>query len=426
MVIFLTGATGFIGRHLASALRAAGHRVIEARRRASDPDLHVAADFTRDLSPSDWIPRLANVDCVINAVGILRERGDQTFERIHDRAPRALFEACVHAGVTRVIQVSALGADTGASGYFRSKHAADAFLTSLPLDWTIVQPSVVYGPGGTSARLFAMLASLPVIPLPGRGMQSIQPIHIDDVTAAITALVSQNDPHNRARVPLVGPKTLELREFLTQLRDAIGLRRTQHLVVPMPLMRLSAAIAQWLPRSLLDRETLAMLEAGNTADPTVTRRLLRREPREVRAFVESRDRHATRQQAQLTWLLPLLRFSIAAVWIWTGIVSLGLYPVEESYALLARVGVDVALAPLLLYGAALVDFAFGIATLALSRRRLLWLAQMALIIGYTAIISIKLPEFWLHPYGPILKNLPMLVGIYMLYVLEGERSEPVT
>src|SRR5512138_3950702 len=76
MVIFLTGATGFIGRHLASALRAAGHRVIEARRRVSDPALHVAADFTRDLNASDWIPRLANVDCVINAVGILRERGD--------------------------------------------------------------------------------------------------------------------------------------------------------------------------------------------------------------------------------------------------------------------------------------------------------------------------------------------------------------
>lgn len=419
MVIFLTGATGFIGRHLASALRAAGHRVIEARRRVSDPALHVAADFTRDLNASDWIPRLANVDCVINAVGILRERGDQTFDRIHTQAPRALFEACVHAGVSRVIQVSALGADTGASGYFRSKHAADEVLASLPLDWTIVQPSVVYGPGGTSARLFTLLASLPVIPLPGRGTQSIQPIHIDDVTAAIVALVSQSDPHSRARVALVGPRKLELREFLTQLRSAIGLRRTRRFGVPMPLMRLMASIAQWLPRSLLDRETLAMLEAGYTADPSVTHSLLGRKPREVSAFVEPRYRDATRQQAQLTWLLPLLRVCIAAVWIWTGIVSLELYPVEESYALLARVGVDAAFAPLLLYGAALLDFAFGIATLALSRRRLLWLAQMALIVGYTAIITIKLPEFWLHPYGPILKNLPMLVGIYMLYVLEG-------
>lgn len=419
MVIFLTGATGFIGRHLASALRAAGHRVIEARRRVSDPALHVAADFTRDLNASDWIPRLANVDCVINAVGILRERGDQTFDRIHTQAPRALFEACVHAGVSRVIQVSALGADTGASGYFRSKHAADEVLASLPLDWTIVQPSVVYGPGGTSARLFTLLASLPVIPLPGRGTQSIQPIHIDDVTAAIVALVSQSDPHSRARVALVGPRKLELREFLTQLRSAIGLRRTRRFGVPMPLMRLMASIAQWLPRSLLDRETLAMLEAGYTADPSVTHSLLGRKPREVSAFVEPRYRDATRQQAQLTWLLPLLRVCIAAVWIWTGIVSLGLYPVEESYALLARVGVDAAFAPLLLYGAALLDFAFGIATLALSRRRLLWLAQMALIVGYTAIITIKLPESWLHPYGPILKNLPMLVGIYMLYVLEG-------
>jgi hypothetical protein len=86
--------------------------------------------------------------------------------------------------------------------------------------------------------------------------------------------------------------------------------------------------------------------------------------------------------------------------------------------LLERVGVPQAVAPLLLYGAAGLDFLFGIATLALPRRRLLWLAQIALVLGYTAIITIKLPEFWLHPYGPILKNLPMLVGIYGLYVLE--------
>ncbi len=418
MVILLTGATGFIGNHLARALRAAGHRVIEARRHATDPDRHIEADFTRDLEASAWVPKLAGVECVINAVGILRERGEQTFERIHTLAPRALFEACAHTGVRRVIQISALGADHGASGYFRSKHAADRSLESLPLRWTIVQPSVVYGPGGTSARLFTMLASLPLIPLPGRGRQSIQPVHIDDAVAAIVALATQ-DASARIRVPIVGPAALELREFLARLRSALGMRPTSSIGVPMWLMRLSASIAQWLPSSLLDRETLAMLEAGNTADPSLTRNLSGRAPRDIEAFIEPRDRVATRQQAQLAWLLPLLRFSIAAVWIWTGIVSLGLFPVEESQALLARVGVGAALAPFLLYGAALLDFALGIATLALPRRRALWLAQMVLIVGYTAIISIKLPEFWLHPFGPILKNLPMLVGIYMLYVLEG-------
>jgi uncharacterized protein YbjT (DUF2867 family) len=416
MVILLTGASGFIGRHLARALREAGHRVIEARREATDPTQHVHADFTRDVRADDWVPKLRGVECVINAVGILRERGAQTFERIHTLAPRALFEACAQVGVKRIIQISALGADHGTSGYFRTKRAADEFLQTLPLEWTIVQPSVVYGPGGSSARLFTMLASLPVIPLPGRGTQSIQPVHIDDVVACMLALLDTDAP-TRLRVPLVGPRALELREFLARLREAMGMRRTVNIPIPMILMRISAQIGQWLPRSLLDRETLAMLDAGNIADHALTRRLLGRDPRAVEAFVEPRHREATLRQAQLVWLLPLLRFSIAAVWIWTGLVSLGLYPVTESYALLARVGVNDALAPILLYGAAILDLGLGIATLALPRR-LLWLAQIALIVGYTVIISVKLPEFWLHPFGPLLKNIPMVVGIYMLYLLE--------
>jgi uncharacterized protein YbjT (DUF2867 family) len=419
MLILLTGASGFIGRHLVSALRARGHRVLEARRKVSDTARDIEADFTRDLRAADWVPKLEGVDCVINAVGILRERGDQTFERIHALAPKALFEACAQRGVDRIIQISALGADRGTSGYFKSKHQADEYLATLALDWTIVQPSVVYGPGGTSAKLFSTLASAPIIPLTGSGEQKLQPIHIDDLTESIVRLVDSKERDVR-RVSLVGPLTLSLREFLRRLRAAMGLAPTLFMPVPMTLMRLSARIAQMSPRSLLDSETLAMLEAGNVDDPSSTQRLLGRMPRGVEAFVDPRYRRAIATEARLSWLLPILRFSIALVWIWTGIVSLGLYPTEDSYALLARVGISAALAPIFLYGAAALDFIFGIATLAMPRRRLLWLAQIALILGYTVIITLKLPEFWLHPYGPILKNLPMLVGIYMLYVLEGE------
>lgn len=423
MHFLLTGATGFIGRHLAQALRAKGHRVVEVRRVVTGPD-QVQGDFTRDLKAEDWRDRLGGIDCVINAVGILREHREQTFERIHSLAPRALFEACAQAGVRRVIQISALGADRGASGYFRSKHEADVYVASLPLDWTIVQPSVVYGPGGTSARLFTMLASFPIIGLPGKGEQQVQPIHIDDLTEAIVRIVDAPNTH-RERIALVGPEPLPLREFLARLRSAMGLARTLNFPVPLVLMRLGASIAQLSPRSLLDRETLAMLEAGNIADPTPTRELLGRTPRNVETFIDARYRRAIAHEGRLLWLLPLLRVSIALVWIWTGIVSLGLYPVHESYALLAQVDVPTALAPLLLYGAAGLDLAFGIGSLVLARRRLLWLAQIALILGYTIIITLKLPEFWLHPYGPILKNLPMLVGIYMLYVLENP-SDGVT
>lgn len=420
MVILLTGASGFIGKHLVHALGAAGHIVIEARRHSSEGSRAIAADFTRDLEPHHWLPKLAGVDAVINAVGILREAGEQTFERIHTRAPQALFAACAAARVRRVLQISALGADRGESGYFRSKHAADETLASLQLEWTIVQPSVVYGVGGTSARLFTMLASLPITPLPGRGEQRVQPIHIDDLVEAIVSLIGRSE-FSRQRIALVGPQALSLREFLRRLRAAMGLSRARFLGVPLWMMRIGAGLAQLSARSLLDRETLAMLEMGNTADPAPTHRLLHRPPRAVRAFVPDELRGPIASQARLTWLLPLLRFSIAAVWIWTGVVSLGLYPRELSYELLARTGAPAALAPLLLYGAAALDFVFGLATLLLSRRRALWLAQIALIVLYTIIITVKLPEFWLHPYGPILKNLPMLAAIYLLYSLENVR-----
>jgi uncharacterized protein YbjT (DUF2867 family) len=420
MHILVTGASGFIGSRLVDSLRAAGHTVVQASRCATHSLDTVDVDFTRDLDPAAWLPKLTGVDAVINAVGILREQGAQTFERVHARAPQALFTACAIAGVRRVVQISALGADEGTSGYFRSKRVADEYLAQQQLEWTIVQPSLVFGVGGASARLFTMLASLPIVPLPAGGQQRVQPIHVDDLILAITAVVQRHD-FVRRRVALVGPEALTMREFLARLCRVLGIPHARFLAIPMPLMRIAAAVAQLSRRSLLDRESLAMLEAGNTADPRETCKLLCGTPRPVEQFITADVRGLIRQQAQLEWLLPPLRWSIALVWIWTGLVSLGLYPRAESLALLARTGVTGVLADIALYGAAALDLALGAATLLMRGRRLLWRAQFVLILGYSVIISIRLPEFWLHPYGPILKNLPMLAAIALLYILEDRR-----
>lgn len=422
LIVLLAGASGFIGRHLADALASSRHRVICAMRRpspVSDPRFrHVAADFTRDFDVADWAPHVAGVDVVINAVGIVRERGMQTFDAIHSKAPRALFSACAAAGVRLVVQISALGADDRAqSRYHLSKKEADDFLTGLPLRSVIVQPSLVYGSDGTSARLFTMLASLPIIPLPGHGTQMIQPVHVDDVTAAVMALL-ERPLDSGARVCAVGPQAMSLRAFLAILRDAMRLPPALFLSVPMPLVRIAAKAGKMLPNGLLDPETLQMLERGNTASAIQMSGLIGREPRRAEDFIRKFDAPAVLLQARLHWLLPILRTSIALVWIVTGFVSLGLYPLEDSYALLARVGITGMLAPVMLYGAALLDLVFGVATLMLARRRRLWLAQLAVILFYTAMITWKLPEFWLHPYGPLLKNLPMIAAIWMLLELE--------
>jgi uncharacterized protein YbjT (DUF2867 family) len=420
MVILIAGATGFIGRRLAAALRAAGHRVIVASRHSDGASDWVAADFTRDFDADTWLPKLVGVDVVVNAVGIIREHGAQSFENIHARAPRALFAACAKAGVKKVIQISALGADAGTTRYFTSKHTADEYLAQQPVAWTIVQPSLVFGPGGSSATLFTLLASLPITPLPSGGLQRVQPIHVDDVVTAMQKIIETSAFDGR-RVALVGPEPITLKEFLRRLRQRMQLPPTWSLNIPSALMRLGANIAQYLPGSLLDPETLCMLEAGNTASPADTQRLLDRSPRGPAQLIAEEQRSFMRCEGQLGWLLPMLRVSIALVWIWTGIVSLGLYPPQASYELLARVGVAGALAPVMLYGAAVLDLLVGFATLVLNRLGWLWIFQLAVILGYTVIITFKLPEFWLHPYGPLSKNLVMLAAIYFLYVLEARR-----
>jgi uncharacterized protein YbjT (DUF2867 family) len=425
MVVFVTGATGFLGRHIAGALAQAGHTLVLAVHRSVPPSMPgrtVQIDFARDIDASAWLPRLAGIDVVVNAVGILRERRPHDFATLHRDAPRALFAACVEAGVRQVIQVSALGADERArSGYHRSKREADTYLATLPLASTIVLPSLVYGPGGTSARLIDMLATLPWLVLPGGGVQRVQPVHLDDFVAAIVAIVDRRSPP--ARLPIVGPQPLSLAEFLLRLRTALGRRRTRVIAMPMSLARLAARLGEALPSSLLDRETLDMLERGNTGPVEPLRALLGRDPRPVEAFVPRDQASAAHARAVLAWQLPLLRVSIAAVWIWTGIVSMGLYPLDQSYALLARLGLSGSLATVLLYGAALLDLALGVATLALRRRRWVWRAQIAVMLAYTLLISVWLPEYWLHPYGPLTKNLPLIAATWLVATLEARDED---
>lgn len=425
MVVLLTGATGFIGRHLAAALLARGHELVCAVRNAGafrpPPGVRmrcVEVSFGRDFDSAVWVPRLAGVDAVVNAVGILRESAGARFEALHVRTPIALFAACAAAGVRRVVQISALGADAGArSRYHLTKKQADDYLAASALDWHIVQPSLVYGPGGASAQLFDALASLPLVPLPGGGEQRVQPIHIGDAVEAIVRLLEARAPA-RERIALVGPEPLSMRELLGRLRAVLGLGPARFLPVPLGLVRTGARLGRLVPTALFDEETLGMLLRGNTADPAATTRLLGRSPRPVEAFVAPAEARARAQAGKLAWLLPLLRWSVALVWIVTGLVSLGLYPVERSYELLARTGITGALAPVALYGAAALDLAFGIAILTLRRRRLLWLAQIVVILAYTLIITVALPEYWLHPYGPVLKNVPLLAAIWLLYELE--------
>lgn len=257
MRILLTGASGFVGRNLTPVLQAEGHELVPISRRNG-------VDFTGMLSPDRWMPWLQGVDAVINAVGIIGESGTQRFEALHAAAPIALFDACQQAGVSRVIQISALGADDSAfSAYHLSKKAADDFLRRLNLDWFVLRPSVIYGLGGTSADVFARLARLPVLAVVGDGRQTLQPVHIADVAATVRACLSARG--TRRTLDIVGNETIEYVEWLQRLRLAQGRRRAMVLRTPVWL----ALPAAWLLQPLhpmVRPENIRMLVNGYQGD----------------------------------------------------------------------------------------------------------------------------------------------------------------
>lgn len=418
MRIVLTGASGFIGSALAEALRQRGHEVLRAGRSAA-ADLRM--DFSEVPSRQWWRERLAGVDAVVNTVGIIREQGGQTFDALHRRAPIELFHGCAAAGVERVVHISALGADAQAqSRYHLTKRAADDELRTLPLRAAIVQPSLVYGSGGSSAALFNSLALAPLLMLPRRGGMLVQPVHVRDVVEGIVALL-EAPPAQTVTLPFAGPQAMTMRDYLARLRHLLGAASPLRVWgLPESLFRFGAKLAGRVPGSVLDEETAGMLVRGNHTSDNALPALLHRPPTPVQRFIARDELEGARTQAVLAWWRPALKAAVGLVWIWTGIVSLGLYPLEESRGLLARVGLHGRLADLALYGAAALDLALGVLTWVAPRgwRRGVWAAQVALILGYMVLITLFLPEYWLHPYGPLTKNLPMLAAIGLLWSLE--------
>ncbi|MEW8475006.1 MAG: NAD(P)H-binding protein [Candidatus Thiodiazotropha endolucinida] len=425
MRILITGASGFIGSHLVHALSDAGHEVLACVRRPHLaqqrwPEITVIeANFTTDHSVSDWTPRLQNVDVVINTVGIFRQSRRQTFDALHTQAPIALFQACESVGVKRVIQISALGADeTAFSHYHKSKRAADRYLRERAMEWAVVMPSIVYGAGAKSMALFKAMAALPCIPLIDSGEQEIQPITIDDLTKAMIQLIDTPSPL-RADIEMVGPSPVSMKALYTALRHWLGKGRPRFFSLPYRAALYGAHMGGFLGQTPLTEEAVAMLRNGNTADVEPFESRFGFRPRSIAQVLDGTPaQQADHWHASLYFLAPLLRLSIAFVWLFTGIVSAFVFPVEQSYAMLAKVGFEGIWQPVMLYGAAATDMILGLATMFSYWLRLVAAMQIGIILLYSTIITLWLPEYWLHPFGAMSKNLPLIVATLIMLVLE--------
>lgn len=417
MNILVVGASGLLGSHIRTALLAAGHRVTGASRtQPQGMSDWYELDFSKMDKAQNWLPYLAGIDAVVNCTGIIRESRVGDFDLLHRAMPLALFEACEQLGIRRMIQISALGsAINAATPYWHSKGAAEADLLGRDFG-TIIRPSLVYGLDGASSRVFRRLATLPLLAMPAANSAQVQPIHVDDLAEAVVRLVSLPQPPRQ--IAVVGPRAMSMAEYLAALRTGMQAPRGLVFDLPVPLAKLMAMIGKLIPTSALTPDSLTMLlksrDGSNTADASSVTALLGRPLRDPNNFAGPE----LRANAVMGWAAPALRITLALLWLITAAVSWFGWPHAESHAWLAACGVPGAWRETVLLAASVTDAAIGCALL-FSSARLLWLIQLMLVSSYTIIMSLCLPQLWLHPFGILSKNLPLLVLMFAMWRLQA-------
>jgi len=433
MRCLVTGAYGFIGREVVIALLREGVTVVGAGRdvdfgRRMFPGIAwIGCDFNRDLEVSHWRERLAGIDAVVNCVGILQGTRKDNAERIHGDATIALFEACAEMGVSRVVHVSAVSAESDmASGYAKSKAKADAALAALDLDWVIVKPSLVIGRGAYGGTaLMRGLAALPyILPLPGPATERFQPVAADDLARGIAKL-AKGEGEPRTTLFAAGPEAVSVADILRKLRAWLGFAPAREMIVPLPLLRVLLRfgdVAGWMGHASAARTTsLTQMRHDQVVDGKPFARLAP----PVKALDETL--HTTpatmqdRLHARAYFAAPALQVALALFWILSGLIALAPGTRFLAGTILAHIGVSPALAaPLVGFGAA-IDVIAGLLFLIPGWVRRAGVLQLVISTAYLVALSVIAPALWLDPFGALLKIVPLMCATLVVMAFQEKR-----
>ena len=272
-LVTVFGGSGFIGRYIVRLLAQEGWRVNVAVRDAERAkflkpmgDVGQVTPMAVSLRDRDAVAAaVAGADAVVNLVGILYESGRQSFEGVHHEGARTVAEAAARAGVGRLVQVSAIGADPASpSLYARTKAAGEAAVRAAFPASTILRPSLVFGPEDGFFNRFAGLARvMPALPLFGGGKTRFQPVYVGDIAEAVRRVLA--DPHSAGKTyELGGPTIYTFRQLMELMLKEI--RRKRCLVsIPFGIARLEARFLQVLPVPPLTVDQVRLLERDNVA-----------------------------------------------------------------------------------------------------------------------------------------------------------------
>ena len=272
MTVAVVGATGFVGSHVVPRLAGAGHRVIAVsrngtRRREWGPDVQArAADVAtgRGLAAA-----LDGAEAVVHLVAIPRETRGRRFEQVNVRGTGRVVEASMAAGVRRFVHLSAMGVtDDPKLAYLSSKWRGEQLVRDSSLEWVIMRPSLLFGPGDgffSLVRTTLKWWSPGVVAIPGRGDARFQPLAAADLAIGVEKAVVE--PERRGAIyELGGPAHITYREIVDEVMRVTGMKRLK-LPMPIPLISaLTVATDRVLPIFPVSHDQISSLQRPNSTD----------------------------------------------------------------------------------------------------------------------------------------------------------------
>ena len=282
MKVLITGATGFVGTHMVNALVRRGHDVAvlarhpdRARNRYNRPVEWCRGDV---LDPPSLARAFTGRDAVIHLVGIIHEKGAQTFDRMHREAVGNVVTAMQPTDVRRLLHMSAMGtSDDSPSEYGRTKAAGELSVRGSGLEWTIFRPSITFGPGDGFVSLLAPIVdkSPLFIPVIGRGRTRFQPVSVYDVARVFADALERPDTIGKT-FEVGGPEVLTLNDIYREIATVLGKRRKPLVHLPLWWGRMLARMFEflarrgWIDAPPLTRDQLKSLSRDNAADVSET------------------------------------------------------------------------------------------------------------------------------------------------------------
>jgi uncharacterized protein YbjT (DUF2867 family) len=247
VTIAVTGGTGFVGTRFIDIATAAGHEVRALTRRPQRPQRQVQW-VDGSLADADALRRLVmGCNSVVHIAGVLNARDPADFERGNVEGPLAMLAASTAAGITRFVHVSSLAArEPKLSKYGASKARSEELVQGSGLDWVMVRPPAVYGPGDRETLELFRMAKLRLMLLPPKGRVSV--IHVDDLSRLLLALAGTDEPSRIILEPDDGrPSGWSHKELAQAIGHAVG-RANLSLSRPGPMLKLGAMLDQLVRR----------------------------------------------------------------------------------------------------------------------------------------------------------------------------------